>query len=247
MATVHYEVLARRTGRHPATDGRPCPQLRARLLPHDLRSRRRRRSERHRLAGRLPHPLSALAFWDGVRAALEGLQLRPAKNLRIGDQQQSLLRLSDAVQRAGRPEAGDGPRVRALRLLQEQLLVQPDQSQDDGPDGQSRPSDPPLHRSLWHRRSGNIHRRLLEHRGPDRHPFAVHPPHGHATASPSICSRSPGLSTTTTKSPRPSRFDSKDYMDRFINPPELLGRIGRAQAAGRKRGPAIPQRTAAAT
>ena len=31
-------------------------------------------------------------------------------------------------QRADRPEAGDGPRLRPLRLLQEQLLVQPDRT-----------------------------------------------------------------------------------------------------------------------
>ena len=48
-------------------------------------------------------------------------------------------------QRHHRPEAGDGPRLRPLRFLQEQLLVQPDQPQDDGRDGQPRQSRPPLH------------------------------------------------------------------------------------------------------
>ncbi len=37
-----------------------------------------------------------------------------------------------------RSKAGDGPRVWSLRFLQEQLLVQPYQSQNDGRDGQPR-------------------------------------------------------------------------------------------------------------
>ena len=51
------------------------------------------------------------------------------------------------VQLARRPEAGDGPRLRPLRLLQEQRLVQPHQPQDDGRDGQPRHPHPPLHRT----------------------------------------------------------------------------------------------------
>ncbi len=59
-----------------------------------------------------------------------------------------VLRLLDEVQFADRPEAGDGPRLRPLRLLQEQLLVQPDQPQDDGRDGQPRQPHPPAHGSV---------------------------------------------------------------------------------------------------
>ena len=47
--------------------------------------------------GGFPDALSALALRHGVRAALQGLHVRPAKDLRAGDQQQSLLRLPDAV------------------------------------------------------------------------------------------------------------------------------------------------------
>ena len=45
--------------------------------------------------GGLPRPLSALAVRHGVRAAHQGLPLRPAKDLRDGDQQRSVLRLPD--------------------------------------------------------------------------------------------------------------------------------------------------------
>ena len=73
----------------------------------------------------------------------KGYRLRAAKDLRAGDQQQSVLRLPDEVQLAGRSKAGDVPRLRALRLLQEQRLLQPDQPQDDGRDGQPRQPHPP--------------------------------------------------------------------------------------------------------
>ena len=49
-------------------------------------------------------------------------------------------------QRAGRSEAGHRPRLRALRLLQEQPLVQPDQPQNDGRDGQPLDARPQAHR-----------------------------------------------------------------------------------------------------
>ena len=52
-----------------------------------------------------------------------------------------------------RSEAGDGPRLRPLRLLQEQLLLRAHQPQDDRRDGQPRHARAPLHRqaSAWRR------------------------------------------------------------------------------------------------
>jgi spore cortex formation protein SpoVR/YcgB (stage V sporulation) len=49
-----------------------------------------------------------------------------------------------------------------------------DEPQDDRRDGQPRQSHPRLHGSLRRGRGRDVHRRLPEHRGPDRHPCAVH-------------------------------------------------------------------------
>ena len=51
-----------------------------------------------------------------------------------------------------------------------------DQPQDDGRDGEPRQPGPSLHGRSRCRGGRGVHRRLPEHRGPDRHPFAVHPP-----------------------------------------------------------------------
>ena len=128
-------------------------------------------------------------------------------------------------QLADRPEAGDVPRLRALRLLQEQRLVQPDQSQDDGRDGQPRQPHPPVHGPLRRRGGRRVHRRLPEHRGPDRHPFAVH-----QAATTRRDKYDFDRRPTTTSRRRRAAFQSKDYMDSFINPPAGLG--GRGRAAG---------------
>ena len=53
----------------------------------------------------------------------KGYEYGLSQDLRDGHQQRPLLRLPARVQRRGRPEAGDGPRLRPLRLLQEQLLL----------------------------------------------------------------------------------------------------------------------------
>ena len=58
----------------------------------------------------------------------------------------------------GRPEAGDGPRLRPQRLLQEQHLVQPDQPQDDGRDGQPRQPDPLVHGAVRRGHRRELHR-----------------------------------------------------------------------------------------
>ncbi len=70
-------------------------------------------------------------FGMEYRATRQRLCLWTAKNLRTGHQQRPLLRLPAEQQLDYRPSHGDRPRLRPLRLLQEQLLVQPDQSQND--------------------------------------------------------------------------------------------------------------------
>ena len=227
MATVETSNLPPQLVRDAARDGGVRARPRARLLPHDLRVHRRRPAQRDRRQGRLPGPLSALAVRHGVRAAQQGLPPRAAEDLRDGDQQQPVLRLPDDEQRAGRPEAGDGPRLRPLRLLQEQLLVQQDQPQDDGRDGQPRQSRPPVHGRGRRRGGRGIHRRLPEHRGPDRHPLAVHPPPRRARAATTFIG-----DDKKDEEDGPPRFQAKDYMDSFINPPRQAGR-GRQGAGGK--------------
>ena len=147
-ADVDHEHRARPAGRPPrapARDRGARARLRPRLLRHDLRGPRLRRALRDRRPGRVPDPLPALAVRHGVRAALQGLSLRAPEDLRDGHQQRPLLRLPAALQPVGRPEARHGPRLRPQRLLQEQHLVQPDQPQDDGRDGQPRQPHPLVH------------------------------------------------------------------------------------------------------
>ncbi len=51
-------------------------------------------------------------------------------------------------QRARRPEAGDGARLRPRRLLQEQLLLRAHQPRDDGRDGEPRHARAPVDRQM---------------------------------------------------------------------------------------------------
>ena len=115
-----------------------------------------------------------------------------------------------------RSEAGDRPRLRPLRLLQEQHLVQPDQSQDDGRDGQPRQPHPPLHGPVRRGGGRELHRRLPDARRPDRHPLAVH--QAPRPREP-LRFRRP---TSEDDQPAAASFSSKDYMDPFINPPDVL-------------------------
>ena len=115
----HRAQPARRPPRPPGGDRGARPLLRPRLLRHHLRGARLRRTLGDRRARGVPHPLPALAVRHGVRAALQGLSLRAPEDLRDGHQQRPLLRLPPAMQPAGRPEAGHGPRLRPQRLLQE--------------------------------------------------------------------------------------------------------------------------------
>ena len=88
--------------------------------------------------GGFPGALSALAIRSRVRRIDEELLVRSVEDLRDGHQHRPVLRLPAECERDHRPEAGDRPRLRALRLLQEQRLVLEDQSQDARPDGQPR-------------------------------------------------------------------------------------------------------------
>ena len=126
--------------------------------------------------GGFPDPLPALALRHGVRAALQGLRVRPVEDLRDGHQQRPLLRVPAGVQRGRRPEAGDGPRLRALRLLQEQLLVPPDQPPDDRRDGQPRHPRAPVHRQASAWRRSKTSSTVPVAREPDRPARAAHPP-----------------------------------------------------------------------
>src|SRR5262249_4938578 len=125
-------LSARRSG----CDRAPCARVRSRLLPHRVRGARLSKDERGGGLRRLSDPLSALAVWHGVRGAVEGLHLWPVQDLRDGHQQQSRLCLSFGRQLHRRSEDGDGARVRPCRLLQKQLLLLEDQSQNDRRHGQ---------------------------------------------------------------------------------------------------------------
>ena len=173
MSTVNVHNLPPTSAR---CSSRPSARarLRAGLLRHDLRGPRLRRDLRDRRPGRVPHPLSALAVRHGVPAALQGLSLRAPEDLRDGHQQRPVLRLSAALQPDGRPEARHGPRLRPQRLLQEQHLVQPDQPQDDGRDGQPRQAHPLVHGAVRRGDRRELHRQLPVAREPDRHLFAAH-------------------------------------------------------------------------
>ena len=117
----------------------------------------------------------------------------------------------------GRSEAGDGPRLRALRLLQEQRLLRPHQPQDDGRDGQPRRAHPPLRREVRRGRGRDVRRPLHVDRRPDRRPLGRHQaPRGAARATTSAPSR------RTTRRSSATRFKSKDYMDDYINPRDVL-------------------------
>ena len=74
-----------------------------------------------------PHPISALALRNGVRKARQRLYVRSIQDLRARDQQRSLLRLLDEEQQRDRSKAGHRSRIRPLRFLQEQSVVQPHQ------------------------------------------------------------------------------------------------------------------------
>ncbi len=141
-------------------------------------------------------------------------------------------------QLAGRSEAGDVPRLRALRLLQEQRLLQPDQPQDDGRDGQSRQPHPPSHGPAGGGGGGDVHRRLPEHRGSDRHSLAVH----QALRSPRQATTS--TAATRTNRRRPLKFSVQGIHGEFHQ--SAPGAGGRGPAAeGRKAAPgeAISGRT----
>jgi hypothetical protein len=106
-----------------------------------------------------------------------------------------------------RSEARDGPRLRPRRLLQEQLLVQQDQPQDDGRDGQPRDARAPPRRAP----------------GPgDRRAIPRPVPHDRAPDRPALDVRAArGVRAARRASPRPSSptsLPAKDYMDPFINP-----------------------------
>ena len=78
--------------------------------------------------GGFPEPLPALALRHGVRAAEQELRVRPLEDLRDGHQQQPVVRVPARGQLPHRSEARDVPRLRARRLLQEQLRVPLDRS-----------------------------------------------------------------------------------------------------------------------
>ena len=82
---------------------------------------------------------------------------------------------------------------------------------------------------------------LPEHRGPDRHPFAVHQAARRAATSYDLKPR-----PTRTSRLRPGRFHAKGYMDSFINPPRCLAAeadAGRSRSATQeKQFPAEPIR-----
>ena len=124
--------------------------------------------------GGFPQRYPHWRFGIGVRAAPQAAPLRPGPHLRDGHQQRPLLRLPAGVQPAGRPEAGDRPRLRPQRLLQEQPVVQPDQPQDDGRDGQPRHPRPQAHREARVRHGREVAGRLPEPRAPDRPAQHVH-------------------------------------------------------------------------
>ena len=70
--------------------------------------------------GGFPQRYPHWRFGMEYEAPPQAAPLRPRPHLRDGHQQRPLLRLPAGVQRAGRPEAGHRPRLRPLRLLQEQ-------------------------------------------------------------------------------------------------------------------------------
>ena len=215
---VDHEQRARPPADLRASSSRPSstPATSARLLRHDLRGARLRRALRDRRPRRVPDPVPALAVRHGVPAALQGLSLRAPEDLRDGHQQRPLLRLPAAVQPVGRPEARHGPRLRPQRLLQEQHLLQPHQPQDDGRDGQPRQPDPVVHGAVRRGRGRELHRQLPVAREPDRHPLDRHQaPRGAQRPAPvRRATRRPDAAS--------SKFQSKGYMDSFVNPPAFL-------------------------
>ncbi len=125
----------------------------------------------------LPQPLPHWRFgmeYDQLSKGYEYSGLSKIYELVINNNP-TYLRLSARGQRRRRSEAGDGPRLRPRRLLQEQLHVLADQPPHDGRDGEPRHPGAPLHRSLWGGPDRGFHRSLPLAREPDRLPRPFHP------------------------------------------------------------------------
>ena len=158
------------------------PPVRPRLLRRRVRGPRLRPAQRGGRLRRLPHPLSPLALRDGLRGAGQDLHLRAVQDLRAGHQQQPRLRLPHEGQRPRRAEAGDGPRLRPRRLLQEQPVVRQDQPPDDRRHGQPRHPRALVHRPPRRGERRELHRRLPLSREPHRLPRGLHRAAGAAGA-----------------------------------------------------------------
>ena len=104
----------------------------------------------------------------GVRAPVEVVRVRPLQDLRDGHQQRPLLRVPPRGQLARRPEDGHGPRLRAQRLLQEQLLLLAHQPPDDRRHGEPRHARAPPRRAHRDRQGGELRRRVPLARQPHR-------------------------------------------------------------------------------
>ncbi len=122
-----------------------------------------------------------------------------------------------------RPEAGHRPRLRALRLLQEQCLVRPHQPPHARRDGQPRRPRQPLLRPLWGRDDVEL---FIDACLSLEDLIDPHAPH----IQPDACAGRPtdqAQAPSQKEEPYDLKFPSKGYMDSFINPPEVIERQSR--------------------
>ena len=133
----------------------------------------------------------------------------------------------------GRSEAGHGPRLRALRLLQEQHLLQPHQPQDDGRDGQPRQPHPV---GTWSGTARTTVEAFIDSCLSLDDLIDIHSPF---IKRRDEISRYDFTPDEEERRAAVTRFKSKDYMDEYINPPGVLqaSRPGSRRPSGRRPSP----------
>ena len=229
----------RRSGRAAGRDRGASARVRPRISFRHFRSRRYEELNEIAAYGGFPRAIRT-GVRHGVRGAPKGYDYGLQKIYEMVINNDPCYAYLMQSQRARRSEAGDGPRLRPLRFLQEQRLVLPHQPQDDGRDGQPRQPHPPLHGALWRRRGRRRSSTAAWHRGPDRHPFAVHQASRRATA----LRLRPSREEEDERRRRP--VPSKGYMDSYINPPDVLdGRRERIRKQKQRDGKNLSRRAGA--
>ncbi len=138
-----------------------------------LRSRGRGRPERDRRLQRVPRAATTGRSGCEYEGRKKSYEYGLSKNLRDGDQQRPVLRLMRCNHR--RPEAGDGPRLRPLRLLQVQRVLRPHHAEDDGRDRQPAARIRRYANGSARTKSG-VRRPVHVDRRPHRHILGRHPP-----------------------------------------------------------------------